>query len=471
MKKPLGYFDEKIRSVFQEESVYKDDSVRSIFEGRKLPSFIKDWLIKRFSEGDKINKEGILAFLERHMPVGDIKMELIKNPFRSITVIARVLIEADIKRGLVRFSIPDMGIRRDEGIVSQRLVDEGIIHSQGEQWGICKLVYILEEKSGYVQLEEFRPFNPYKVDLDYYIEARSEFTTEEWIDLLIRSMEINPESLTIDQKITYLCRLTVFVEPNLNLIELAPKGTGKSYVFSNLSKYGLLISGGNVSRARLFYNKHSEQVGAVVKYDYIAFDEVQTISFSDENEIRGILKAYLENGTFNMENYRGKAHAGFVLLGNIPLSEDRIPIYDAYFAHLPEVFQESALIDRFHGFIEGWKLPRFNESLKVKGYALNVEYFSDILHSLRERGEYAGYLSDLLEVPRKSDTRDKRAIFKLTTALLKLIFPNVVKEEVDKEDIRRFCLEPAIHLRRKIKEQLHIMDREYSKDVPSIEIR
>jgi len=211
MKKPLGYFDEKIRSVFQEESVYKDDSVRSIFEGRKLPSFIKDWLIKRFSEGDKINKEGILAFLERHMPVGDIKMELIKNPFRSITVIARVLIEADIKRGLVRFSIPDMGIRRDEGIVSQRLVDEGIIHSQGEQWGICKLVYILEEKSGYVQLEEFRPFNPYKVDLDYYIEARSEFTTEEWIDLLIRSMEINPESLTIDQKITYLCRMICFL--------------------------------------------------------------------------------------------------------------------------------------------------------------------------------------------------------------------------------------------------------------------
>lgn len=469
MSRTLGYLDEKIRDVFPQESVYKDDNIRSILGTKKIPSFIRDWLIKKFSREDGLDKEGLLQFLETYMSDRSVRFDLIRDPHSHVDILARLVVKADIKKGIIRFELPDLG--NVEGVVSMRLIDRGVIYSEGEYWGVCRLVAARDEKEGYIELVDFKPFNPYRVDLDYYIDARKEFTTEEWIDLLIRSMEFNPEALTLDQKLTLLCRLTVFVEPNLNIIELAPKGTGKSYVFSNLSKYGLLISGGSVSRAKLFYNKKRREPGVVLRYDYIAFDEIQTISFSDPEEMSGILKSYLESGDFSMEDYRGKASASFVLLGNIPLNESRLPVYEKYFSDLPEIFRESALLDRFHGFIEGWKLPRFHEGMKLVGYALNVEYFSDILHLLRERSEYLNKIMELVEIPRNADSRDKRAILKLSSALLKLIFPDAHIREPDRKELEVYVLSIAKNMRAIIKNQLHLMDREYAPTVPDIRLK
>jgi ATP-dependent Lon protease len=468
--------DKKIKEFFPDVAVYKDDKVRAIFAGHSLPSFLKDWLINKFTDEStgEIDKEGILRFLERYMPGKGLKGELVKNPFKSFKVLARIITEPDVKKGIIRFYAPDLGIKPEEGQVSPHLLntEEGKQLSMGEFWGICEFRYIKEEgKPGYIELSYFKPFKPYRVNLDYYLEGRKEFSTDEWIDLLIRSMEFNSDSPDLDfpRKLKLLTRLTVFVEPNLNIIELAPKGTGKSYVFSNLSKYGWLMSGGYVSRAKLFYDLNKKIEGLVSRYDFIALDEVQTIKFSDEDEIRGILKSYLENGTFNIGNFRGVAEAGFVILGNIPLTEERLPRHSFYFEELPEVFKESALLDRFHGLIKGWHLPRFNESLKVKGYALNVEFFSDILHQLRKRGEYATFVEDILEIPPRADTRDKKAIVKITTALLKLIFPDL--ERVNLEDFQKFCLEIAKEMRGVIKEQLHIIDPEYSPQIPDIRVK
>lgn len=468
--------DEKIKDIFVEESVYKDDKIRAIFSSWNIPSFIKDWLISRYTDKTTgtVDKEGILEFLERHVPWKGLKGELVNHPFRSYKVLARIITEPDVRQGFIRFYAPDLGIRPEEGIVSPTLLftQEGKHLSMGEFWGVCELTYIKEnDKPGYIELSGFKPFKPYKVNLDYYIEARKEFTTQQWMDLLIKSMEFNPDALSFDEKLLLLCRLTVFVEPNLNLIELAPKGTGKSYVFSNLSKYGWVMSGGFISRAKLFYDLQRKMEGIVSRYDFVVLDEVQTVKFSDENEMRGALKSYLENGTYNIGNFRGVSEAGFVILGNIPLTEDRTPKRGMYFEELPIVFQESALIDRFHGFIEGWKLPRFNESLKVKGYALNVEFFSDVLHLLRSRGEYAAFVGDVLEIPLKADTRDKKAIVKLTTALLKLIFPHMPLNKKEMREFKELCLDVAKDLRRVIKEQLHIIDAEYSREVPDINVR
>ena len=470
----MNILDQKIKSIFPDESVYKDDKVRAIFSGWNIPSFIKDWLINRYTDRTtgEINKDKILEFLEKYMPWKGLKGELVNNPYKSYKVLARIITEPDVKQGIIRFYAPDLGIKLEEGIVSRALLmtEEGKKLSMGEFWGLCELVYIKEDnKPGYIELSNFKLFNPYKVNLDEYILAREEFNTNEWIDLLIRSIEVNPEMLSLDQKILLLCRLTVFVEPNLNLIELAPKGTGKSYLFSNLSKYGWIMSGGYVSRAKLFYDLNRKLEGIISRYDFIVLDEVQTIRFSDEDEIRGILKSYLENGTFNIGNFRGVAEAGFVVLGNIPLTENKTPKQNVYFNDLPEVFRESALIDRFHGFIEGWKLPRFNESLKVRGYALNVEFFSDILHSLRNHGEYAAFVEEVLEIPPKADTRDKKAIVKITTALLKLIFPNIKK--VPFEEFKHLCLDTAKNLRRIIRRQLFFMDQEYSPELANIDLK
>jgi ATP-dependent Lon protease len=156
------------------------------------------------------------------------------------------------------------------------------------------------------------------------------------------------------------------------MIELAPKGTGKSYTFNNLSKYGWVISGGVVSRAKLFYDIARATPGIIKRYDFVALDEISSIKFSDPAELQGALKNYLESRTFAIADYRDNSDAGFILLGNLPLTKDRKPLHNKYFVNLPKFFQDSALLDRFHGFIEGWKLPRMREDLKLRGYALNV---------------------------------------------------------------------------------------------------
>jgi ATP-dependent Lon protease len=188
--------------------------------------------------------------------------------------------------------------------------------------------------------------------------------------------------------------------------------------------------------------------------------------------MRAALKSYLEMGKFTIANYHGQSNAGFILLGNIRLDRDMTPIDKFYFSELPKAFHESALFDRFHGFIEGWGLPRIREDLKIKGYALNVEYFTEILHSLRESSEYAIVVDELLEIPTRADTRDIHAIKKLTTAYLKLLFPHVKSlEDIDKLEFEIFCLNAALKMRAVIRKQLHLMDPEFREDLPDVRIK
>jgi len=152
---------------------------------------------------------------------------------------------------------------------------------------VITLVYqsSLDKEKGYVELINYKAFKPYRVDLDYYKNVRKEFSTTEWIDLLIRSMEYNPNGFeSLSQKLMFLSRFLIFLEPRLNLIELAPKGTGKSYILGNLSKYGWMISGGKVTRAKLFYDMTKKSMGAIMLYDFVTMNEIQTITFSDADE-------------------------------------------------------------------------------------------------------------------------------------------------------------------------------------------
>jgi len=286
-------------------------------------------------------------------------------------------------------------------------------------------------------------------------------------------MEYNPDGFnSIDQKLMFLSRLLIFVEPRLNMIELAPKGTGKSYIFNNLSKRAWCISGGIVSRAKMFYDGQTKTFGFITKFDFIAFDEIQTIKFSNEDELRGALKNYLEQGSFKIYDVGGSSNAGLILLGNIPLDNNLRPTRLNFFAELPDFFKESALLDRFHGFIEGWRLPRINEGMKIKGYALNVEYFSEVLHSLRETSEYSILVDELLDIPHKADTRDVTAVKRLACAYIKLLFPNAKRpEDISIQDFENFCLKPAIEKRSIIRKQISLIDPEYKMDMPDIKIK
>lgn len=470
-------FGEKIKKIFPEESVFKSSEKYSIFSGHTLPSFVKDWLVKKYTDehGD-LDEDALKIFLSEHIAhkESNLKGSLI-NDYKETIILARILIEPDIKSGVLRFSIPDVGIKLNEGQIPQHIANKFQELKGGEVWGVVELVYNPPDGKykGTIEIVDFKSFKPYEVDIEYFRDKRKEFTLMEWIDLLIRSMEYNPDGFeSISQKLLFISRLLVFVEPNLNLIELAPKGTGKSYVFNNLSKYGWVVSGGVVSRAKLLYDVARETPGIITRYDFVALDEIETIKFTDESELLGALKNYLESGNFAVANFRGVSSAGFMILGNIPLTNDKKPVHKNYFMNLHRFLQDSALLDRFHGFTEGWKLPRMREDLKVKGYALNVEYFSEILSILRSIPDFSSLANQLLDVPVNADTRDTKAIFKISTGYLKLLFPHVTSiDEISNDDFERFCLKPAMDMRKIIKKQISLIDSEFNENLPEIKIK
>lgn len=475
------YLDEKIKNVFPEESIYKKPGGYSYFSGLNLPSFIKDWLIKKFTDvNDVIDEESLMLFLEKHLPGknSNISGRLIQG--ETLTILARIIVEVNIASGEYRFGLPDLGIKTKDGKISPYVVRSNPNLGEGELWGIVTLEYRERDEEkvlsrGFIEMTGYQAFKPYNANFEYFKEARKEFSINEWIDFIIASMEYNPTSESfdsIDTKMLFLSRLLVFVEPNLNIIELAPKGTGKSYVFNNLSKYGWQISGGKVTRAKLFYNMSTQTPGIISNYDFISMDEIKTISFDNPSELQGALKNYLEQGTFTVGKSKQASNCGLILLGNIDLSQDRKPISRRYFDELPEVFHDPALIDRFHGFIEGWKLPRLNNGMFFKGYSLNVEYLSEVFNSMRSDPTYMTIANSLLIFPSNSDARDSKAIKRLCSGYLKLLFPNVKKvDDITPDDFYNYCFVPAFEKRAIIRQQLCIMDQEFKPEMPNVKVR
>ncbi|WP_288579392.1 BREX system Lon protease-like protein BrxL [uncultured Methanobrevibacter sp.] len=469
--------DEKIKTIFPEESVLKNSDKYSVFSGFSIPSFVKDWLIKMFTdENDELDENGLKKFITNNLANNQkhVKGTLITDN-KEVTLLARIVVEPDIKTGKLRFSVPDAGLKMNECEIPDYVVRDNPELKGGEVWGIITLDYLIPsgKEKGVILLEKFKSFKPYSVDVDYFASKRNQFSLMEWVDFLIRSMEYNPDGFdSFTQKLLFISRLLVFVEPNLNMMELAPKGTGKSYVFSNLSKYGWVVSGGTVTRAKLLYDISRESSGLIQQYQFLALDEIETIKFQDENELRGALKNYLESGSFTVAKYKGDSNCGLMVLGNIPLDENKKPLNKQYFANLHKFFMDPALLDRFHGFIEGWYLPRMREELKIDGYGLNVEYFSEILNEMRRVPEFEIVVQQLLDIPLKADTRDTKAIIRISTAYLKLLFPHVrTIQDISKEDFEEYCLKPAMHMRGIIKHQISLIDYEFRNELPDIKIK
>ncbi|MCL6557552.1 MAG: BREX system Lon protease-like protein BrxL [Firmicutes bacterium] len=472
---------EKLKKFFSNMLVYKNARQNKFFSTLGIPSFVRDWLVMRFTDGEgRINIDEVNEYIRQYIPRPE-QWELIKNKMSKegskVRFLAKLRVEMDIKTGEGLFSLPDLGFprRKYEAMISDHVLrsKKDVLFTSSETWGIVELEWRMEkilggQEEGRVFMIDFKPFRPYQVDLEYYKEARKEFNLEEWIDILLMAVDYNPVGfLSRVEKLVMLSRLLPFVEKRVNIIELAPKGTGKSYLYSQISKYGWLVSGGSISRARLFYDLSRRNTGLVSRYDYVALDEIQSISFPDEEEVRGALKGYLESGEYRVGDYRGIGEAGFVLLGNI--SEDSMSENKNMFRELPAVFQESALIDRFHGFIRGWHIPRMRENMKAEGWGLNVEYFSEILHALRDEIQYRAVVDELLEVPKGADTRDTEAIKRLTTGFLKLFFPHVLSiDDLDINEFIEYCLNPACLMRSTIRKQLHLMDSEYTDSLPEI---
>ena len=490
-------FSEKLRDNFDEMVVYKDLKKTNFFSALSLPAFMRDWLLKKFEDDEgEFDKNDLARFVKRFIPRKDGWNEIKNNIViegKTAKFLAKVSVNIDIKTGEVSFSLPDFNLGFKETIIESDVWDlckDDLVKGR-DIWGMVELGYRAPDdfdvtfaherkvskakisKDGKIKLVSFKNFCPYEINLEAYKEARKEFSTDEWMDVILGAVDYNATGYkTEEEKLTMLTRLLPFVEKRLNLIELAPKGTGKSYLFGNVSRYGWLSSGGIMSRAKMFYDQVKRREGLIAGSDVVTLDEIQTISFTDTDEMRAALKGYLEQGTFTVGDYKGTGDAGIVLCGNIRKEIMDADGYENMFAELPDIFHESALIERFHGFIKGWNIPRMNDDLKVSGWALNSEYFCSIMHELRGDMTYRSIVDEYIIVPEGSDTRDTEAVKRIATAYLKLLFPNVRQmEDITPREFKRYCFDRARRMRDTIKYQLGLLDVEYAgKDLPPFQI-
>lgn len=503
--------EEKIREVFAGMIVLKDPKRSEFFSNLSIPSYMRDWLVMKFSDNEGvIDYDSILAYVKKFIPDRDafqvIKYQLMQGGIEKF--LARVRMDVNLKKGVVQFELPDFGGSRGgaAGIVSDEVLDEyaDSLLRESENWGIIELalgstldfgsevgpatsallldLYGTSKSSktdsgqkikpNEIYLSGYKPFCPYRVDLSFYKQARKQFDIHEWIDVIISSVDYNPAGYidpetgeeSEETKLFFLRRLLPFVEKRINLIELAPKGTGKSYVYEKISKRGWLISGGTVSRASLIYDNAKKTGGLLTRFDYVGFDEVQSITFEQPGQIQQALKHYMEFGEIKGFDAQMSADAGVIVLGNI--DAEKFSIDTNMVDNISEVFAESATLDRFHGFIPGWKIPRLNQDLIAKGWALNTEYFAEVMHALRDELIYAAIVDDCLDVPAKADKRDMTAIKRICTAFVKLLYPHAEKkEDIDPQEFIDYCLTPAKEMRATIKRQLCIIDP-HEFDVP-----
>lgn len=484
--------ENKVREVFADMVVLKDPQRSEYFSNLSIPSYMRDWLVMKFSDDEgSIDYESVRQYIKRYIPRREdfeqYKFQMING--ESVQLLARVRVSVDIKSGKTVFELPDFGGSHGgaSGFVDFNVAEkwqETLLH-ESENWGIITLSWEMEgtatKPKGVIKLVNYKPFCPYMVDTEFYREARNEFNIHDWIDVVIGAVDYNPEGyqdkkgkVSEIKKLFFLRRLLPFLEKRVNLIELAPKGTGKSYLFEKISKRGWLISGGTVSRASLIYDNARKTGGLLTRFDYVGFDEVQSITFEQAGQIQQALKHYMEFGEIKGFDAMLTADAGVVVLGNI--NAERFDINKNMVEHISDVFGESATLDRFHGFIPGWEIPRLTTGLIAKGWAINTEYFAEVLHAMREDLSYAAVVDEMLVINSKADKRHITAIKRLCTALLKLLFPNVQSpSDIKREDFIKYCLNPAVEMRSIIYKQLCIIDpKEYavaSKAIPEVKCR
>ena len=469
----------KLKEYFDDMVVFKDLKESNFFKDLNLPSFLRDWLLKMFeNEEGKFDVEDLTNFIKTYIPsktewIGIKNRIVVEN--ERVKLLTRISVDINITTQEVSFSLPDFGLGNKETIIDSNVWDEckdDLIKAK-ETWGVVELGYRYPEGKikGKIKLISFQNFCPYEIDLDYYKDVRKEFSIHEWIDVLLGAIDYNASGYEDEhQKLAMLTRLLPFVEKRLNLIELAPKGTGKSYLFGGVSRYGYL-SAGKMTRAKLFYDLARREEGLVFYHDYIAFDEIQKVEFDNINEMTQTLQGYMEQGTVKIGDKDDVADAGFVMLGNI--DEAKMDEYQNMFEDLPSLFRTSALMDRIHGFIKGWDIPRMNEGLKISGWALNSEYFSSIMHLLRDDISYRAIVDRMVEYPANADTRDTEAIKRIATAYLKLLFPHVRSmQDIKTSEFNAYCLTPARKMRQIIVRQMGMIDLQYKgKNVPTFLIR
>jgi len=435
----------------------RKDLTNRIKEGANVPTYVLEYLLGLYANStDETQIERGVENVKKTLANNYVRpdeAEKVKSKIRelgSYTVIDKLTVKLNEKADRYEAIFSNLGI--DHVVVDSRYPEEFERLLGGGIWSIVRLNYEYDEgardKSPFI-IDSLTPIQVAGLDMKEIFNAREHFTTEEWVDLILRTIGMEPTIFTEREKWLFLARLIPFVENNFNLVELGPRGTGKSHVYKELSPNSILVSGGQTTVANLFYNMSRHQVGLVGMWDIVAFDEVAGIKFKDNDGVQ-IMKDYMASGSFSRGKDEIQASASMVFEGNINQSIDVIMRTSHLFEPFPEVMaNDSAFLDRIHAYIPGWEIPKYKPSFFTKGYGLITDYFAEVMRELRKQS-FGDAIDKYFKLGSQLNQRDTIAVRKTVSGMLKLIYPN---EQYEKEDVEQ-VLQFALELRRRVKEQL-----------------
>lgn len=459
----MNELDQKINTHFP-GLVVRKDLVKTVKGNAIVPSYVLEYLLGQYcatsdeptiQTGIETVKE-ILAKHYVHRNEAGLVRSNIKEKGRY-KVIDKISVDLNDKKDVYEAQFSNLGIK-------EVLVDSGTVKKHpkllvGGVWCIADLEYeFAEDKSASPWiLSTLKPIQLSHFDFDDYVEARKQFTTDEWIDLLVQSIGFNPEMFGKRSKLTQLVRLIPFCERNYNLIELGPKGTGKSHIYSEFSPHGILISGGEITIPKLFVNNSSGKIGLVGYWDCVAFDEFAGKQKRVDKALVDIMKNYMANKSFSRGVETLGAEASMVFVGNTQHTVPNMLKHSDLFCELPDKFYDSAFLDRIHFYIPGWEVDIIRGEMFSSGYGFVVDYLAEILRSLRNQ-DYSDRYKEHFSLSSDISTRDRDGINKTFSGLMKILFPHGGATKAEIEELLRFAIEG----RKRVKDQLMRIDSTYN---------
>lgn len=447
----------KLRQCFDGRIVRKN-LTKKIKEGANVPVYVLEFLLGQYccSDDDEVIEKGVQT-VKRILADNFVRPDEAQKILAKLrsngshTVIDMITVRLDIKKNrfFAEFSnlgLKDVPIEDEYPEQYDRLLCGGI-------WCIVQLEYEYNEedkKNGYpIQIRKLTPIQMPHVDIDELKAGRKAFTKDEWMDVLLRSIGMEPDELSYREKWLLITRMLPLVENNFNLCELGPRSTGKSHLYKEISPNSILVSGGQTTVANLFYNMGRKTVGLVGLWDCVAFDEVAGIRFKDKDGVQ-IMKDYMASGSFARGKEEKAASASMVFVGNINQSVDVLLKTSSLFDPFPpEMGTDTAFLDRMHCYLPGWEIPKFRPEHFTDDYGFITDYLSEFIRELRKE-QYGDALDHYFRLGKNLNQRDTIAVRRMVDGYLKLVYPDGEFTKDDLEEILKLALE----MRRRVKEQL-----------------
>ena len=458
----MSQLDDKINQHFA-GLVVRKDLVKTVKGNAIVPTYVLEYLLGQYcaTNDETTIKAGIDTVREIlrkhyvHRNEAGLVRSTIKEKGRH-KVIDRISVALNDKSDAYEAEFANLGVKKV-------VIDSATVKAHpkllvGGVWCIADLEYMFTEDKNATPwiLASIKPIQLSHFDFDGYLQARKQFSTDEWIDLLIQSVGFNPQMFGKRNKLSQLVRLIPFCERNYNLIELGPKGTGKSHIFSEFSPHGILVSGGEVTVPKLFVNNSSGKLGLVGYWDVVAFDEFAGKQKKVDKALVDILKNYMANKTFSRGVETLGAEASIVFVGNTDHTVPYMLKHSDLFDPLPEKFHDSAFLDRIHSYIPGWEVDVIRGEMFSDGYGFVVDYLAEILRSLRSH-DFSDRYKAKFRLSDDISTRDRDGINKTFSGLMKILYPHGEASDAEVEEVLR----SAIEGRKRVKDQLLRIDSTY----------